>query len=90
MTKFDKFMDSVRLMARLAPLPNGPIPNGNSIPGDMGTRILVLIDGAGRVFQIEGAEIKGGGFYQITNGRSALLKLMDEVDVQDFPAVTGL
>jgi hypothetical protein len=78
-------LDQLKLQARLAPIPDGPIPDGAELPDGGGEPILIAIDRRGRVFQILNADVENGKFMQVAKGRTELLKLMDMFDVQDRP-----
>lgn len=84
-----KILERFKLWARLAPLPEGRIPDGDERTalrlGENGAAVLVMFDSNGRVFQILGARIEGGLFRQVSDGRSATIAMLDRFDVQDYP-----
>lgn len=82
-------IEKFRQWARLAPLPPGPMPDGEGrralgLPED-GQTVLMMMDSNGRVFQITNAKVMDGNFRQVANGRTAVLELMDSFGVADAP-----
>lgn len=82
-------IDRFKAWARLVPMRPGPMPNGDGrkalgLDPD-GNFAMLVIDSNGRVFQIHGGELRDGHFRQVADGRTAVLALLDTLNVQDLP-----
>lgn len=82
---FEKALNILRRLARAGPLPEGPLPDGDTAQVIGAEKAVVAIfDSNGRVFQVEGGTIKGGTFRLISRGRSETIALMEKLGTENI------
>lgn len=79
------FIGKMKKWARLAPYPDNYKLDSSNLNRGLGCdRVEVLIlDDKGRVFRFHSLHITEGSMSQIRHGKSELLKLIDELGIED-------
>ena len=86
-----KLVAQMQAWSRMAPpgpanskLSDGPINDALKLP-EAENSVILIIDSLGRVFQLHGGKISDGDLYQVLDGRSAVVGLLDQYGVMDGP-----